>query len=33
LPIITNNPEQLALFQEMLMQTQIVSENDYMFKG
>jgi heterodisulfide reductase subunit C len=33
LPIITNNPEQLAMFQEMLMQTQIVSDNDYMFKG
>jgi hypothetical protein len=33
LPTITNNPEQLAMFQEMLMKTQIVSDNDYMFKG
>jgi heterodisulfide reductase subunit C2 len=33
LPIITKNPEQLELFQEMLMKTQIVSDNDYMFKG
>jgi heterodisulfide reductase subunit C len=33
LPTITNNPEQLELFQEMLMKTQIVSDNDYMFKG
>jgi heterodisulfide reductase subunit C/glycine cleavage system H lipoate-binding protein len=30
---ITNNQEQLKLFQEMLMKTQIVSENDYMFSG
>ena len=30
---ITNNPEQLQFFQEMLMKTQIVSDNDYMFKG
>ncbi len=33
LPTLTNNPEQLQLFQEMLMKTQIVSDNDYMFKG
>jgi hypothetical protein len=33
LPTITNNQEQLELFQEMLMKTQIVSDNDYMFKG
>ena len=33
LPTITNNAEQLGLFQEMLMKTQIVSDNDYMFKG
>ncbi len=30
---ITNNPEQLEMFREMLMKTQIVSDNDYMFKG
>jgi heterodisulfide reductase subunit C len=30
---ITNNPEQLELFREMLMKTQVVSDNDYMFKG
>jgi heterodisulfide reductase subunit C len=33
LPTITNNQEQLELFQAMLMKTQIVSDNDYMFKG
>ena len=30
---MTDNPEQLELFREMLMKTQIVSDNDYMFKG
>ena len=33
LPIITNNPEQLTLFREMLMKTPVVSANDYMFGG
>lgn len=33
LKTITNNPEQLELFREMLMKTQVVSDNDYMFKG
>lgn len=33
LPTITNNEEQLEMFREMLMKTQIVSDNDYMFKG
>jgi hypothetical protein len=28
---ITENPEELAMFQEMLMKTQVVSDNDYMF--
>ena len=32
LPIITKMPEQLKLYQEMLMKTPVVSENDYMFK-
>ena len=30
---ITNNPEQLQMFRDMLMKTQVVSDNDYMFKG
>lgn len=30
---ITNNPEQLQFFREMLMKTQVVSDNDYMFGG
>lgn len=29
---ITNNAEQLELFREMLMQTQVCSDNDYMFR-
>jgi heterodisulfide reductase subunit C2 len=33
LKTITNNPEQLELFREMLMKTPVVSENDYMFSG
>lgn len=33
LQTITSMPEQLKLFQEMLMKTPVVSENDYMFKG
>ena len=33
LPIITNNPEQLAMFREMLMKTPVVAANDYMFGG
>ncbi len=32
LPTITKFPEQLKIFQEMLMKTPIISENDYMFK-
>ena len=32
LQTITKMPEQLKLFQEMLMKTPVVSENDYMFK-
>jgi heterodisulfide reductase subunit C2 len=33
LKTITNNPEQLKMFQEMLMKTPVVSANDYMFGG
>ncbi len=33
LKTITNNPEQLELFREMLMKTPVVSDNDYMFRG
>ena len=33
LPVITKNPEQLKMFQEMLMKTPVVSANDYMFGG
>ncbi|MBT4288214.1 MAG: 4Fe-4S dicluster domain-containing protein [Deltaproteobacteria bacterium] len=33
LPTITKNPEMLAQFQEMLMKTPVISDNDYMFKG
>lgn len=33
LPIITNNEEQLKMFQEMLMKTPVVAANDYMFGG
>ena len=28
---ITKNPEQLRLFREMIMKTQVCSDNDYMF--
>ncbi len=28
---LTENPEQLALFREMLMKTRVCSDNDYMF--
>ena len=33
LPTISNFPEKLKKFQEMLMATDVVSNNDYMFKG
>jgi len=33
LPVITEFPEMLKQFQEMLMKTKIISDNDYMFKG
>jgi heterodisulfide reductase subunit C len=33
LPTITNNEEQLELFREMLMKIELISDNDYMFKG
>ncbi len=33
LPIIGKNPEQLKMFQEMLMKTPVVAANDYMFGG
>ena len=33
LKTITKNPEQLKMFQEMLMKTPVVSANDYMFGG
>ena len=33
LPTITNNEEQLKLFQEMLMKIELISDNDYMFGG
>lgn len=33
LKTITKNPEQLKLFQEMLMKTPVISANDYMFGG
>lgn len=33
LKTITNNPEQLQMFREMLMKTPVVSANDYMFGG
>ena len=33
LQTITKNPEQLKMFQEMLMKTPVVSANDYMFGG
>ena len=32
LPVITDFPELLKKFQEMLMKTPVISENDYMFK-
>ena len=31
LPTITEYPDQLEKFQKMLMQTRVISENDYMF--
>jgi hypothetical protein len=31
LPTITNKPEMLRQFREMLMKTPVISENDYMF--
>ncbi len=33
LKTIDKNPEQLKLFQEMLMKTPVVAANDYMFGG
>jgi len=33
LPVLTDYPDQLQKFQEMLMQTKVISANDYMFKG
>ncbi len=33
LPTITEFPEQLKKFQEMLLKTPVIAENDYMFKG
>ncbi len=33
LPTIDKTPEQLKMFQEMLMKTPVVSANDYMFGG
>jgi heterodisulfide reductase subunit C2 len=33
LKTITKNPEQLKMFQEMLMKTPVISANDYMFGG
>jgi len=33
LPTITEYPEQLKKFQEMLLKTPVIAENDYMFKG
>jgi hypothetical protein len=33
LPTISNQPEKLKLFREMLMKTPVMSENDYMFMG
>ena len=32
LKTITSMPEQMKLYQEMLMKTPVVKENDYMFK-
>jgi len=33
LPTITEYPDQLKKFQEMLLKTPVIAENDYMFKG
>jgi heterodisulfide reductase subunit C len=33
LPVITEFPELLASFREMLMQIDVIRENDYMFQG
>jgi heterodisulfide reductase subunit C len=33
LETITDKPEMLQQFQEMLMKTPVISDNDYMFKG
>jgi len=33
LPVLTDYPELLQKFQEMLMKTPVIAENDYMFKG
>jgi heterodisulfide reductase subunit C len=33
LPVLTAYPDLLQKFQEMLMKTAVISDNDYMFKG
>ena len=32
-PTIDKDPEMLKAYQEMLMATDVISNNDYMFKG
>ena len=33
LPVLTEDPEMLEKFREMLMKTKVVSDNEFMFKG
>ena len=33
LPVLGDYPEQLEKFQEMLLKTPVIADNDYMFKG
>ena len=33
LPVLTEYPEELKKFQEMLMKNEVIKENDYMFKA
>jgi len=33
LPTISKDPVKLKLYQEMLMKTPVIADNDYMFKG
>jgi hypothetical protein len=33
LPVLTEFPEELKKFQEMLMKNEVIKENDYMFKA